>query len=365
MSHDWFRSWHGAPTDPKWRTVARRAGVRPGDVTAVVWVLLDRASQASDRGSIAGYDAEVIADALGYEPAEVVAIIEALHAKDVLADNVFTGWQKHQPLREDGSAERGRAYREREKAKAQESDNKSTTSNEVDQTQTQPNATERNRPLDKMRLEEKEKERVSEPSVPRPVEARTAKGRKAYPKDFEEFWRAYPTDPNMSKAEALTAWQRISPEERQLCIKAVPPFVAWCREKPDYRPIHACRFIAKKRFEGHLGLTTTPEPTDPRPPPRLMTAEEIRAETIAMGMPLDEDHEPELSRGSNAVHEQPAARAGQDQGVHDPAGDAGSTVVAGVFRDQGHEGQSQSGRRTAGGFQTLHGALPVAARVRS
>lgn len=64
----------------------------------------------------------------------------------------------------------------------------------------------------------------------------------------------------MSKAEALTAWQRISPEERQLAIKAVPPFVAWCREKPDYRPIHACRFLAKKRYEGHLGLNGSSRP---------------------------------------------------------------------------------------------------------
>ena len=83
---DWFRSWHGAPTDPKWRTIARRASVRPGDVFAVVSCLWDRASQAKERGSIAGYDHEVIADALGYEPDEVERIINALVDKAVIID---------------------------------------------------------------------------------------------------------------------------------------------------------------------------------------------------------------------------------------------------------------------------------------
>lgn len=112
--NDWFRSWHGAPTDPKWRTVARRAGVRPGDVAAVAWVLFDRASQAPDRGSIAGYDAEVIADALGYEPDEVQAIISAMEGKGVIVNGRLAAWDKYQPKREreqDDSADRVREHR--------------------------------------------------------------------------------------------------------------------------------------------------------------------------------------------------------------------------------------------------------------
>ena len=129
---DWFRSWHGAPTDPKWRTIARRAGCRPGDVASVVWVLLDRASQAAKRGSIKGYDAEVIADALGYETEQIEAIIAALHEKAVLIDCEFASWTKHQPMREDGSAERAKAFRERKKA-------------EQNGDEPAPNATERTR----------------------------------------------------------------------------------------------------------------------------------------------------------------------------------------------------------------------------
>lgn len=54
---DWFRSWHGAPTDNKWLLIAKRAGVTPMMVSAVFWALLDYASQQEERGSVAGFDA--------------------------------------------------------------------------------------------------------------------------------------------------------------------------------------------------------------------------------------------------------------------------------------------------------------------
>ena len=111
----WFRSWHGAPTDMKWRTIAKRAGVPSGYVTAIVWVLLDRASQADERGSIAGYDAEEIAVALDFDPEQVEAVIAAMRDKGVLDGDTFTGWAKHQPGREDNSAERVKRHRARSK----------------------------------------------------------------------------------------------------------------------------------------------------------------------------------------------------------------------------------------------------------
>lgn len=113
MSNQWFRSWHGAPTDPKWLGIARKAGVAPGIVAAIVWALLDRASQATTRGSIAGYDADGIACFMGCEAEQVEAVIALMHDKGVLTDNAFTGWEKHQPKREDNSNDRVRAFRER------------------------------------------------------------------------------------------------------------------------------------------------------------------------------------------------------------------------------------------------------------
>jgi hypothetical protein len=109
----WFRSWHGAPTDPKWRTIARRAGVKPIEVAGIVWALLDYASQSVTRGSVTGFDAEVLADAFDVSAETIEAVIVALHEKGVLTDNWFMSWDKRQPNREDDSRDRVRRYRER------------------------------------------------------------------------------------------------------------------------------------------------------------------------------------------------------------------------------------------------------------
>ena len=116
MSSSWFRSWHGAPTDTKWRTIARRAKVRPGDVFAVVSYLWDRASQCENRGTVEGYDVEVIADSFGYEPEEVGAIISALIDKQVIVEGRISAWEKYQPKREDdNSTNRVKEFRARQK----------------------------------------------------------------------------------------------------------------------------------------------------------------------------------------------------------------------------------------------------------
>ena len=115
---DWFRTWHGAPTNPKWLGIARRAGVAPGIAVAVFWALLDRASQAEDRGSIAGYDPEGLGYFFGCEPEQVDLIVVALEEKQVIADNRFCGWEKYQPKREDGSSERAKEWRERKRTQA-------------------------------------------------------------------------------------------------------------------------------------------------------------------------------------------------------------------------------------------------------
>ena len=114
---DWFRSWHGAPTDPKWLGIARRAGVAPGIAVAVAWALMDRASQASERGSIEGYDADGLACFYGCEPDQVDAIVQAMRDKGMLEHDRFAAWERRQPKREDDSSERVRGHRERNKGK--------------------------------------------------------------------------------------------------------------------------------------------------------------------------------------------------------------------------------------------------------
>lgn len=118
MMAEWWRSWHGAPTDPKWRVVAKRAKVPTSTVVAVAWAIFDRASQATDRGSIEGLDAEVLSDFLDLEIEEVERVVGAMTLKGILADGRILSWEKRQPKRErddDNSAERTRKYRENQK----------------------------------------------------------------------------------------------------------------------------------------------------------------------------------------------------------------------------------------------------------
>ncbi len=115
MAFEWFRSWHGAPTDSKFRVIAKRAGVAPGVVSAVYWALLDYASQNEPRGSVEGFDVETYAEWAGWEESDVLAILDAFTGKQAIIDGRIAAWEKRQPKKEDDSTERVRAFRERQR----------------------------------------------------------------------------------------------------------------------------------------------------------------------------------------------------------------------------------------------------------
>ncbi len=78
-------------------------------------------------------------------------------------------------------------------------------------------------------------------------------GPKSYSDQFEEFWKAYPTDKNMSKKAAFKQWQRLSADKRQQAIDAIPGFKRYCSANHDwYRPVYAERFLSQEKFEGYL-----------------------------------------------------------------------------------------------------------------
>lgn len=90
-------------------------------------------------------------------------------------------------------------------------------------------------------------------TVPCPKRVRT---RRQYTPDFEAFWEGYPTDSNMSKAEAFAEWERLTEDERRDATVSLPAFRGYCTSHPDYRPIHANRYLSKRRWEGHLKTAT-------------------------------------------------------------------------------------------------------------
>lgn len=127
-ANHWLRWHHGTTTDPKWRVVAARASkaagqpIRVSTVLAVWAVILEAASQATPRGTLAGWCAEDVAMALDEDEAVVEAVHAAMQGK-VLDGATLTGWAARQPQREredTTAAERKRAQREREAAAAGE-----------------------------------------------------------------------------------------------------------------------------------------------------------------------------------------------------------------------------------------------------
>lgn len=104
------------------------------------------------------------------------------------------------------------------------------------------------------KLEEEDKNNGSnEPSC---LVASPKRVRNAYPEDFDQFWSGYPKTPTMSKKETFDAWKRVSVEEREKAVAALPAFRAYCAAKPDYPVVHACRFLSKQRADGFLNQPT-------------------------------------------------------------------------------------------------------------
>ena len=71
----------------------------------------------------------------------------------------------------------------------------------------------------------------------------------AYSEAFEKFWGMYPKTPTMAKKEAWDVWRKMGDDDREDASKSMPAYVRYCRQNPDYPPIHACRFLSKRRWE--------------------------------------------------------------------------------------------------------------------
>ncbi|MCA1857433.1 hypothetical protein LE190_16085 [Massilia oculi] len=165
MANSWFRVWTDMVNDPKWRTIARVSKQKIGDVLGVYMHMLTLAANATERGRTEGFNDEDIATALDIDTEQVTAIREAMQGR-VLDDDRLTGWEKRQPQREDGSADRGRSFRER---KAAEKQAQAAISSASERTRTQPNATER-------QIREEEIREELTPSTPDGVDVASGAG---------------------------------------------------------------------------------------------------------------------------------------------------------------------------------------------
>lgn len=134
----WLRLWSDMPNDPKWRTISKLSGQPITSVICVYLHLLVHASNASVRGTLDSLSSEDIASALDLDEAQVTAVLQAMQGR-VLDGARLTGWDKRQPKREDGAADRAKAWRE---SKMEKGERNRTQSNASERKKSKANADE-------------------------------------------------------------------------------------------------------------------------------------------------------------------------------------------------------------------------------
>lgn len=98
-----------------------------------------------------------------------------------------------------------------------------------------------------IRVKEDARASLSETSSDPPEPVRKRGG---YPSDFEEMWKAYPTDRLMSKKAAGKAWGRLTAASREMALASVPAFRSYCSQHTTYRPVHLVKYLNEERFIG-------------------------------------------------------------------------------------------------------------------
>lgn len=113
---DWLRWYNGTTADPKFQVVARKSGQPAAFVLAVWAMLLERASAADDRGSVAGFDCEAADVLIGAPDGAACAIVQTMQAREMIVNDRIAKWECRQPKREreDKSTGRVQAYRSRQ-----------------------------------------------------------------------------------------------------------------------------------------------------------------------------------------------------------------------------------------------------------
>lgn len=120
---DWFKSWHGAPTDLKWLSVARKADAPVPVVIALAWALMDHASQQKNRGDISGFDIEEFAAYLGETDETLHRVTETLCNIGWLFEGRISRWEERQEQSKGESTSRVQKHRAKKRQGAQPPEN--------------------------------------------------------------------------------------------------------------------------------------------------------------------------------------------------------------------------------------------------
>lgn len=309
MAVEWWRSWHGAPTDPKWLSIARRSGVGVDRVICIIWYLMDCASQAGERGDISGCDHEGFCDFTGIPDDEFASVIAALNDKGILVNGRFAAWEKRQPKRErdqDISTNRVRAFRQRQHL------------------ETPCNATKR---LDKE--EEEEEEEDTEKRKSNSILTIHSPSDGVIRNEFHKsFWPAYPN--KIGKGAALTSFVKARKKATlDIILAGLTRYV----NKTDDRPwCHPTTWLNQERW--------LDEPAEVVPMSRAQReTQQIIAEIDAHasdGWDGDGSSERELRRPrSLPANQQLSLSPARSNGLHQAANNSPDWAAEADFEDVG------------------------------
>lgn len=283
MSMLWWKCKHGAPFDPKWRTIARRVSGRPGDVWAVASALFDAASQAQPRGSISKVDLEEIADGLGYDLEYVNRIHHELQDKNVHDGLFVLNFEKHQSYEDTTATLRKRRQRQREKEAPFGRDphagshqvtgsHAHVTPNTVTQrddnvTVTDSHASVTAAEKDEIRTDQNRSESEGPCAGGHGVETIPDALRRG-PDGFEEFMRAGDWHPNTRRSETIEALRAEGVPTLPELTRAAKRYFASLSRNRRHDPafsVTAANFIRKEMWREHPAPAPTPAAA-PLPP---------------------------------------------------------------------------------------------------
>lgn len=212
---NWVRLWEDMPTDPKWRVIAKKADVTISEVIAVFTFMLVKAADPKHRGRIENWCDEDVAEALNMDANAIERIRTHMNGK-VLQGSKLTGWEARQPMREDGSADRARKWREKQKQEVAETERNRTQPNAIERPDTDKNISTNvdNKPREPS-ARDILLECLSEKTVSDLIAHRQAKRAKLTPRAARELVKAFTAfgDAEAAAAEMiLRGWTGFKPD---------------------------------------------------------------------------------------------------------------------------------------------------------
>ena len=281
---NWYRVYHGMPSDSKWPIISKKSGQPIGIVVAVWIALLDHASQADTRGDVSTFDCEEIDALYGLKDGTTEAVYTALIDKKLIFDGHLTAWDRRQPLREDTGSETAMSSTERSR-KCRAKQRSATQCNAMQRSATQCNASQRQ---DQIRTDQNRSEERRENTLPPTPSGGTGGGKipfTEYTSDFNDWYDNYPS--KIGKKPAFEAWrclrnQGLLPPRDDLfeAVDIQKKHYGWSIPGREQFAPKPADWLLQRRWEDEC-------PDTPYVPPQRDTAPPQRAQASSGGFDME------------------------------------------------------------------------------